>query len=210
MVGSTELDRITVDGQDYYLIENKAQLNAIRTESASGSLDKNYILINDIDMQAGKANYSTISSLLSNDKTNYTQSELETFGNNLNSLGVDKWTAIGDNTDAFTGYFDGNGHKITNMVIDTGNDNQCLFGVVDGATIENLGISNSYIEGSNATGSLIGDAKGETVVDDCYSYNNAIFRLCQLLRRRQFVYIIMPNPRFHLTSSIPTHRRPPK
>lgn len=55
-------------------------------------------------------------------------------------FGVFFWNPIGTVDDPFTGTFDGNGHVIKNLQVD-GLDRIGLFGVVDGGTIKNVGLS---------------------------------------------------------------------
>lgn len=78
------------------------------------------------------------------------------------------WTPIG-NPVHFTGTFDGNGHKITNLYINTLNGYQGLFSYTENATIKNLGIEGGEILcGDINSGSLIGAAKNSTVIN-CYT-----------------------------------------
>jgi hypothetical protein len=74
----------------------------------------------------------------------------------------------------FTGVFDGNGHTISNLTIDTGgakNDYLGLFGLVFSGEIKNLGLENVSITGGNnswAVGGLVGN-KVDGDVSRCYS-----------------------------------------
>ena len=57
----------------------------------------------------------------------------------------------------FTGTFDGNGHTIRNLRIQSGHDYLGLFGSIDeGAAIKNLGVMNYSITGTNRIGGLAG------------------------------------------------------
>ena len=70
---------------------------------------------------------------------------------------------------AFTGTFDGNGHKITHSTI-TGGNNSCLglFGYIgSGGSVKNLGIENCSVSGFNYIGGLVGVNEGS--ISDCYS-----------------------------------------
>ncbi|MFZ0034381.1 MAG: GLUG motif-containing protein [Sedimentisphaerales bacterium] len=78
------------------------------------------------------------------------------------------------NGTAFTGVFDGNGHTISNLTIDTlGAENSYLglFGKIGtGSQIKNLGIENFNItggDGSCSLGGLAGDSDGN--ISNCYS-----------------------------------------
>ena len=74
------------------------------------------------------------------------------------------WTPIGNSeSTAYTGTFDGNGHKIENLYInttDSGDDNQGLFGYVGSeGTVQNLSVSGS-VKGNNYVGGVAGDNSG--------------------------------------------------
>ena len=69
------------------------------------------------------------------------------------------WTPIG--TDAsyyFGGTFDGNGHTISNLKIESAANNVGLFGYISGATIKNLVIENADVKGQDNTGVVVGNA----------------------------------------------------
>ena len=75
---------------------------------------------------------------------------------------------------AFTGTFDGNGHKITNFTIN-GGSNSCigLFGYIDsGGSVKNLNLENCSVSGSNYVGGLVGYNYGGSI-SNCYSTNPA-------------------------------------
>jgi beta-lactam-binding protein with PASTA domain len=79
-----------------------------------------------------------------------------------------------NNQPAFTGTFDGNGHKITGLIIGGGNSSSLgLFGQIDtGSSIKNLGIKNSSIScgtGSTGVGSLVGVNLGSGSINSCFS-----------------------------------------
>jgi hypothetical protein len=72
---------------------------------------------------------------------------------------------------AFTGTFDGNGHKITNFTIN-GNDYLGLFGKIDaGGAVKNLGLEDFAVSGSSGSyyvGGLVGKTHF-TNISHCYS-----------------------------------------
>ena len=74
------------------------------------------------------------------------------------------WNPIG----TFTGTFDGEGHTISNLLIDR-SGYVGLFGRVDGATIRNVGLVNPNVTGGNdaEVGSLVGRQKNGTI-RNCY------------------------------------------
>ena len=72
---------------------------------------------------------------------------------------------------AFTGVFDGNGHKVTNLTIDdegAGNDYLGLFGYIgEDGEVRNLGLEGGSVSGNDCVGGLMGSNSG--IVSDCYS-----------------------------------------
>ena len=65
--------------------------------------------------------------------------------------------AIGDNSDKFTGSYNGNGKTIRNFEISKPTEQyQGLFGYIDGATVKNIRLVNCQIEGGTNTGSIVG------------------------------------------------------
>jgi FlgD Ig-like domain/The GLUG motif len=70
----------------------------------------------------------------------------------------------------FTGGYDGNGHKISNLKINRGSsDNVSLFGFVNtGGVIKNLGVENVNITGRMEVGGLVGTAQNATI-SNCYT-----------------------------------------
>ena len=105
-----------------------------------------------------------------------------------------QWTPIGNESNKFQGTFDGDGHTVSGLYIDSFDYNLGLFGCVDGGTVKNLGVSgyikgssNSYvggiagwstgtitgcnsackIEGGDFAGGIVGRNQGS--VSDCYN-----------------------------------------
>ena len=70
------------------------------------------------------------------------------------------WISIGTQFSlCFSGYYNGNGHVIENLYINRiYKSNVGLFGLTDGATIRNLGLTNVSINADNDVGSLVGYA----------------------------------------------------
>ena len=61
------------------------------------------------------------------------------------------------NNKPFKAIFEGNGHTISNLMIDRTNTSRVgLFGFVEGGTIQNVGLSNIDITGNNSVGGLVG------------------------------------------------------
>jgi len=78
-------------------------------------------------------------------------------------------TPVGNSTPYFTGIFDGNGHIISNAVINQpGSNNIGLFGHVYGGQIHNLGVENVNIVGGGGVGGLVGST-WEGAITSCYA-----------------------------------------
>ncbi len=75
---------------------------------------------------------------------------------------------IGDENTAFTGSYNGNGHVIDSLKIDMLNSPNGFFGLIDGATIKNLGLTNVSVVGGYYTGALIGHSSSGTIIN-CYT-----------------------------------------
>jgi len=68
-----------------------------------------------------------------------------------------EWTAIGcDEDKSFRGTFNGDGHVISGVYINSTSDYQGLFGEVRDGTIKNLGVAASYVKGNRYVGVLVG------------------------------------------------------
>ena len=73
------------------------------------------------------------------------------------------WIPIGNATNTFKGIFNGNGYTISNVTISTSDDNQGLFGCIENATIENLGIINANITGGRSVGGIVARASNSRI-----------------------------------------------
>ena len=88
--------------------------------------------------------------------------------NDIDLSSIDNWDAIGsfisftDESKAFKGTFDGNGHVIKNLKIDKSTKNsQGLFGyTAEGSEIKNVGIVDCVVNGEDYTGGLVGGTRG--------------------------------------------------
>lgn len=69
-----------------------------------------------------------------------------------------KWTPIGNSKIAFTGDFDGNGHTVSGMFINTTSSHNGLFGNSEG-NISNLTVKNSWVKGGEYTAGIVGQNK---------------------------------------------------
>ena len=136
----------TGDVNDPYQIATVADLLALRADT--NDYGKNFALTADIDLAA----YTFTTAVIAPD------------GNNSNY----EFDGI-----AFTGVFDGAGHKIINLTVDTdGAGNECLglFGAIALGEVKNLGLENVSIASGNNSwclGGLAGWNNG--AISNCYS-----------------------------------------
>ena len=79
------------------------------------------------------------------------------------------WTAIGTSGNPFAGTFDGGGHTVSGVYISTSANYQGLFGYVgSSATVKNVGVTDSYIEGGSNFGGIAGHNHG-TISNCCFT-----------------------------------------
>lgn len=79
------------------------------------------------------------------------------------------WTPTGNDMAAFEGNFDGNGHTVSGIYINSSSNGQGLFGRINDATVKNLGVTGSYISGGNIVGGVTGGAGGDSRLENCYN-----------------------------------------
>ena len=85
-----------------------------------------------------------------------------------NSAPNNTWTPIGSDWKIeFSGTFDGQGHTVSGIYINSENDCQGLFGYSSG-TIKNVGITESYIKGNSDVGGVCGE-NDEGTISNCYN-----------------------------------------
>ena len=85
-----------------------------------------------------------------------------------NSENLLVWEAVGfDYSNSFYGTFDGQGHTVRGIYINSENDYQGLFGYNRG-TIKNIGVMESYINGDDYVGGVCGYNNG--TISNCYNY----------------------------------------
>ncbi len=92
--------------------------------------------------------------------------DTEGWENWAESAPANEWTPIGTENSAFMGTFDGDGHKILGIYLNSGEFNQGLFGYNTGE-IKNVGVEKSYIGGGCNVGGVCGYNKG--TVGNCYN-----------------------------------------
>lgn len=85
------------------------------------------------------------------------------------------WTPIGTDKNPFRGMFDGKGYKIYGLAINSTANNQGLFGKIEGATIYNVFICDSYLKGDTNVGAVVGAASKNSIVSNCRNYNTIVY-----------------------------------
>lgn len=125
------------------------------------------------------------------------EEELETFRDNVNSgnsyegkvvlltndIILDsnvEWDSIGiyqqnstnpddEENKPFKGIFDGCFHTISGMNTNASLNDRGLFGLIKGATVKNVGIVDSNIQGTSRTGAIVGYAYQNSRIANCYN-----------------------------------------
>ena len=79
------------------------------------------------------------------------------------------WTPIGNATHKFQGHFEGWGHKITNLTVNTStSDYAGLFGYIYGGSVRDVGIASGSVSGKSYVGGICGYLElGE--ISSCYN-----------------------------------------
>jgi hypothetical protein len=75
------------------------------------------------------------------------------------SVKLHKWTPIGNSSVSFDGNFDGDGHIVSGMFINTTSTHNGLFGNSNG-TVQNLTVDNSWVYGGKYTAGVVGYNRG--------------------------------------------------
>ena len=89
---------------------------------------------------------------------------------------------FGDGSGSFNGTFDGQGHTISNFVIEhktfnqvgTGLFNYCSKYAGDGGTIKNLNVSNANVTGPKSVGVIVGAAYNGFTIENCRVSNSVV------------------------------------
>ena len=84
------------------------------------------------------------------------------------------WTPIGNaiSRRVYSGTFDGQGHTISGLYVNSNEDCIGLFGaVMSGGSIKNIGVINSYFKGNDLVGGIAGTVNESSFVQNCYSIN---------------------------------------
>ena len=83
-------------------------------------------------------------------------------------LGGREWTPIGSDT-LFKGSFDGDGHSVSNFIIDKSDEKYVGLFNYNSGTIKNLGVKNAKVTGSDYVGSICGYNTDDGTVLNCYN-----------------------------------------
>lgn len=88
-------------------------------------------------------------------------------------LNSEEWIPIypasGYATEAFAGTFDGDGHTISGLSINSNKSNQGLFGLINGAEIKNLNVCGNVTSSNNYVGGIVGKIQQGTVSNCSFS-----------------------------------------
>lgn len=85
----------------------------------------------------------------------------------IDLTGETDWVPLGVYNSEYTGYYDGNGFKITNLTVNKDEDDMALFGAIKNATIVNVTFENADITGSKFAGGLV-SYLDDSLLDNCH------------------------------------------
>lgn len=88
------------------------------------------------------------------------------------------WSPIGNTTNPFAGTFDGNGHTISGLYVDSSDyEFMGMFGVTaSGSELTNFRITNSYFKNQNTSNGFVGSVAGKLCGNMSKVYSNAIVK----------------------------------
>ena len=96
--------------------------------------------------------------------------------NNIDAADTSNWNAgagfdpVGTNGTKFAGTFDGAGYTIDSLTIDRSTtDYVGLFGYTNGATVQNVGLTNVDVTGDDKVGGLVGFNDNSSNIDNSYA-----------------------------------------
>lgn len=159
----------TVDGEpaglsgsgsinDPYRIETLTDLELFRDSVNSGDsyTDKYVKLLNDVTM---------------NEPDMFAYDEDGNISGAAEGKTPYQWAPIGNSFHPFSGTFDGNGHQIIGIYINSKSNAVGLMSYCEDAAIKSLGMVNGYVSGNGYVGSVVGSIyahNGRVTVADCY------------------------------------------
>ena len=82
---------------------------------------------------------------------------------------INKWLSVGSSSKPFKGTFDGQGHTISGLYINTSTQYYGMFGQVNGATIKNFKVVDSYMRTTYREFGLVGLVDGDFTLQNVYS-----------------------------------------
>ena len=142
--GSSAADDVDVDDDGLIEIADADSLNAMRDDLAGTSLS---------GVTAGCPNSVCSGYELTADI-------------DLQAAGYSVWTPVGSDSEYFTAVFEGNGHSVSNLNIESSSNAAGLFAVLYGATVRNLTLADDLsVEGATYVGALAGFTGNGTVID---------------------------------------------
>ena len=159
--GSTTRDPHKYDGNGVCtvcggrLITSTAQFVALANDINSGAIDGNVIIDLDTDIDLSGQQFEGIGI-----RHNEPNGETDEEGNPI----------MVDVKRPYTGTFDGHGHVISNMIIDTQEGNKGLFGLVSGATIKNVTVdATCEIYSAGYSAGIVGctTGRGTVTIENC-------------------------------------------
>ena len=154
--------------QDY--VQNNQQKIASLSNATMRINGEEYVVINDADSLAFiLSDKSDIYGINNEDWYEYNYY----LNSNIDLNNYEGIIPLGTEDSEYKGIFDGNGHIIRNITINSSDDNVGLFGVV-GGSIRNLGITNFNIStnGANA-GAIVGRLKNGAIYN-CYVTDSSV------------------------------------
>ncbi|MGN0455403.1 MAG: GLUG motif-containing protein [Acutalibacteraceae bacterium] len=148
---TTDKYDINGDGEkdSVYEIGNAGQLYRFAQQVNSGSTSLNAVLTADITVNENVLNDNgTLNTALTDPR---------------------EWTPIGNKSNIFTGTFDGQGYTVSGLYFnDTATNNVGLFGYVNGGSVSNVGVVDSYINAYDYVGGVCGYNLNGTI-ENCYN-----------------------------------------
>lgn len=159
--GITSPSETIIDGKTFYQLDSADDLYWFAEQvNVYKDFDINAVLTADIVINEDLMNKITVA-----EDGTATVNEGET---------VSSWTPIKYfiNSDAvgYEGIFDGANHTISGLYINTGDGYMGLFALANGATIKNVGITDSYFYGDYNIASVVAVARN-TTISNCFSAN---------------------------------------
>lgn len=130
--------------------------------SGTGTTEDPYLINNAVDL-VNFRNYVA-------DKDNRTKCARLTADIDLTGIAWTPFATTSDYvTDNYGGTFDGQGHTITGLNINSSSGNQGLFGLINGATIKSLKVQGNVTSSGNFIGGIVGKIIAGTIEDCSFS-----------------------------------------